>query len=97
MTGWVEPVWSRCGYRLYFRGRNRMSCVDVQTSPTFSAGTPRGLFADSYEGEHGGGGDRNYDLSADGQRFLMVKAARPFPPAEVIVTLNWRTGLANRE
>jgi len=98
--GGREPVWSRRGERVYFRGQggqDRMSSVDVQTSPTFSSGTPKVLFADLYEGEHGGGGDRNYDLSADGQRFLMVRPARPYPPAEVIVTLNWRTGLGDRE
>ena len=92
-----EPVWSRRGDQLYFRGRGRMWAVDVQTSPTFSAGEPRVLFADAYEVEHGGGGDRNYDLSADGRRFLMVKPARPYPPAEVIVTLNWRTGPGDRK
>jgi eukaryotic-like serine/threonine-protein kinase len=86
-----EPLWSRRGDRLYFRGHDRMSCVDVRTSPTFSVlGTSRVLFTDIYEGEQNGGGDRNYDLSTDGRRFLMVKPARPYPAAEVIVTLNWR-------
>jgi serine/threonine-protein kinase len=93
VEGGREPVWSRRGDRLYFRGHGRMSVVDIQSSGTFSASTPRVLFPDPYEGEHGGGGDRNYDLSADGRRFLMVKVARPYPPAEVVVTLNWRTGL----
>lgn len=93
VEGGREPVWSRRGDRVYFRGHARMSAVDVQTSPTFSAGTPQVVFPDPYEGEHGGGGDRNYDLSPDGRRFLMVKPARPYPPAEVIVTLNWRTAL----
>jgi hypothetical protein len=95
-----EPVWSRNGHRVYFRGEGRMSAVDVQTSPIFTAGTPRVLFTDTYEGAHGGGGDRgdrNYDLSADGRRFLMMKAARPYSPAELIVTLNWRSALGGRE
>jgi hypothetical protein len=96
--GGREPLWSPSGDRLYFRGQDRMSYVDVRTAPTFAAGTPRRLFADPYEWEHGGGlgGDRNYDLSADGRRFLMLKAVSPHPPAELTVVLNWATTMARR-
>jgi len=91
--GGQEPVWSRSGDKLYFRGQARMSSVDVQTSPTFTASPPRKLFDDVYLTEHGA--DRNYDVSADGRRFLMVKAATPFPAAELSVVLNWSATLGS--
>jgi hypothetical protein len=36
-------------------------------------------------------------VSADGRRFLMLKPAHPFPPAELNVVLNWPTMLGRRE
>jgi serine/threonine-protein kinase len=96
VRGGREPSWSPSGDRVYFRGQDSMWGVDVRTAPTFASGTPRRLFADPYEWEHGGGGDRNYDISADGRRFLMLKAVRPHPPAELTVVMNWATTMAGR-
>jgi hypothetical protein len=47
-----------------------MMAVDIQTQPTFSAGTPRELF-------HGGFEQSNfpftdYDASSDGKRLVMI-------------------------
>ena len=69
--------------------------VDVRTSPTFVANTPSPLFVDKYETEHNA--DRNYDVSADGRRFLMLKTARPFLPAELNVVLNWSATPTGKE
>jgi hypothetical protein len=62
--------------------------VDVQTGPAFSAGKPRLLF------ERRGFGDsgvRNWEISSDGQRFLMVKLddRKPTPVTEMILVQNW--------
>ena len=95
MDGGQEPVWSRNGSNVYFRGRSRMMSVDVRTSPTFSASVPRTVFADTYLTDHRA--DRNYDVSADGARFLMLKRARPLPPTELSVVLNWSTILRGRD
>ena len=47
-----------------------MMVVPVQTTPTFSAGNPSKLFDGRwYIGQSG----RTYDVSGDGQRFLMIK------------------------
>ena len=48
-----------------------MMAVDVTTEPTFSAGTPRLLFEGTYE--LSGGTRANYDVTPDGQRFVMVQ------------------------
>ena len=64
--------------------------VSAQTSPSFSAGRPEVLFNGPYllSGE-----GRNYDISPDGQHFLMIKmegvAADPEAAAEIVVVQNW--------
>jgi len=95
LGGGQEPVWSRNGSHVYYRGRALMNSVDVRTSPTFSASMPRTVFIDTYLTDHRA--DRNYDVSADGTRFLMVKRARPLPPTELSVVLNWMTSLSQHD
>jgi hypothetical protein len=62
----------------------------VQTTPSFTAGQPTKLF-DS--GVYVGVPGRSYDMSRDGQRFLVVKDAdigdRGTPPAAMVMVLNW--------
>jgi hypothetical protein len=51
-----------------------------------------------FEGEFEriGWGERNYDVSPDGKRFLMIVAAAPPPPAEIRVVTNWAEELKRR-
>ena len=60
--------------------------VDVETAGEFATGTPRVLFDDHYM-EHIAYG-RTYDITPDGQRFVMVKDMSP-PPRRIAVVLNW--------
>jgi serine/threonine-protein kinase len=92
--GGSQPVWSRDGRELYYRGERQLLAVDVRLSPTFSAGDRRRLFDDTYEIEHRD--DRNYDVSMDGKRFLMLKVERPSPAAHLTVVLNWFEELTGR-
>jgi len=52
---------------------------------------PRLLFEGDYVEEDPGQGARNYDVSTDGQRFLMMRDAAQTeqPPPQVIVVQNW--------
>ena len=93
--GGREPLWSRDGKTVYFRGQGRVMSAEVRTSPVVDPSTPRILFTDIYLSEHRD--DRNYDVSPDGRRFLMLKPARPFPPAELSVVLNWERTLSPPE
>ena len=45
--------------------------VDIATQPGFAAGKPRMLFEGPYAADPGT--FPNYDVSPDGQRFLMLK------------------------
>ncbi len=77
--GGTDPVWKRSGAELYYRNGDSMMVVDVSTAPTFKAGRPRELWKGHYS--HGmstscdppGATSSNYDVTANGQRFLMVK------------------------
>jgi hypothetical protein len=63
--------------------------VDVRADGGFSTGKPRLLF--ERPGYSLGGPIRGYDLSQDGQRFLMVKyeQSKPTPVTEMILVQNW--------
>ena len=87
MGGGSQPVWSRDGKELYYRGDRQLMVVGVRLSPGFSVAELRPFFVDTYEIEHRD--DRNYDVSLDGSRFLMVKAERTAASAQLTVVLNW--------
>ncbi len=70
--GGTEPRWSRDGTELFYRNGGALMVVPVQTGPGFTAGSPQVLFAGQYFGNVGQG-ERSYDVSPDGQRFLFLK------------------------
>ena len=86
--GGGEPVWNPKGRELFYRNGNKMMAVDVTTQGTFSAGKPRVLFEGRYAPTPRSFQD--YDVSPDGQRFLMLKATEQAQsPEQINVVLNW--------
>ena len=89
--GGAEPLWARTGRELFYREGDKVLVVDVQTEPEFTLGTPKLLFQGNYD--QGGVHDpaRNYDVSADGQRFLMLKptSVQSQPITRLHVVTNW--------
>jgi hypothetical protein len=86
--GGSEPVWNPKGRELFYRSGNKMLAVDIVTQPTFSAGKPKMLFEGPYVPTPRSFPD--YDVSPDGQRFLMLKVYELAPaPAQINVVLNW--------
>ena len=77
-VGGLSPVWAPNGKDLYFRrfGSGEMMRVSYDTEPTFSSGNPEVLFAAPYL-QSSPDRPRQYDLSPDGDRFLMVKEVDP--------------------
>ena len=74
--GGAEPLWSHDGRELFYRNLtgDRMMVVAVMTEPTLRVSRPEVLFEGQYtQGPQGG---LNYDVSADGQRFVMLSAAQ---------------------
>ena len=86
--GGREPRWSRNGRELFYRSGDKMMAVDVVTQSAFQVATPRVLFQGPYEPTNSV--SPNYDVSADGQRFLMVQPSEQQPAVtEFNVVLNW--------
>lgn len=95
--GGTDPVWKRTGGELYFRNGDKMMAVVVSTTPTFTAQHPRTLWEGRYS--HGmstscgppGATSSNYDVTADGQRFLMIKDEAPDTAVskQIVVVLGW--------
>ena len=98
-TGGTRPAWARSGRELfYLDASNTLTAVPVQTSgSTFSAGKPAKVFDARYSTPFP---PRSYDVSADGQRFLMLKdSAAGDPnatPASMVVVEHWFEELKQR-
>ncbi len=73
--GGNEPQWNPRGGELFYRTGSRMMAVPVDTTAGFSAGKPHELFRGDYLPSWSGYVRANYDVSPDGQRFLMKACA----------------------
>ena len=98
MAGGTRPVWAKSGRELfYLDSSNSLMSVRVGTSgPTFSAGTPVTVFETKYVQSNP---SRHYDVSADGQRFLMIKDGPANPsamPASLVLVEHWFEELLRR-
>ena len=77
--GGNDPVWRRDGRELFYRNGDRMMAVPISAGDTFDAGRPQELWRGPYS--HGmssscgapGLSSSNYDVTPDGQRFLMIQ------------------------
>jgi eukaryotic-like serine/threonine-protein kinase len=92
--GGYGAVWARNERELFYRNGNKMMAVAVSTSGGFSAAPPRLLFEDEYA--QSSRRETNYDVSTDGQRFLMVKSEGKKPPTELHLIVNWFEELKRR-
>jgi serine/threonine-protein kinase len=95
--GGTEPVWNPNGRELFYRSGDKMMAVDIATQPSFTAGKPRILFEGQYVPTPAT--FPNYDVSPDGQRFLMLKPSdqeQAVGPTQINVVLNWFEELKRR-
>ena len=86
--GGIEPAWNPNGRELFYRSGNRMMAVPVTIQPAFSAGKPAVLFEGSYVASAFPLTGVTYDVTRDGQRFLMVKEQAQ-SNSEINVIVNW--------
>lgn len=93
-AGGIQALWARNGQELfYIAADGRLNSVRVDGGATWSASTPRTVLDRQYYlGANLVNAGRTYDVSPDGQRFLMIQdnasnqdAAR----ASMIVVQNW--------
>jgi Tol biopolymer transport system component len=82
--GGEQPRWSRKGNEIFYRNGTRMMSVAVRLSP-FSATKAVQLFDVPYDR---GGAVPGYDVTPDGQHFLMTVPQHP-NPTEIRVVVGW--------
>jgi Tol biopolymer transport system component len=85
--GGTAPMWARKSGELFYLQDDAMMVVDVTTTPAVSIGKPRRLFERRYASITGFWA--NYDVTADGQRFLIVKNKNQEAPNRINVVFNW--------
>jgi serine/threonine-protein kinase len=77
--GGFDPVWRRDGRELFYRNGDRMMAVPVAAGESFDNGRPqelwRGPYSPGMSSSCGAPGltSSNYDVTPDGQRFLMIQ------------------------
>jgi serine/threonine-protein kinase len=90
----MTPVWRRDGRELFFivppdpEGRIQVMVAPVTTKPVLSIGTPTRLFEGNYYTTWPA---RTFDVTADGQRFLMIqdKDLPSVKISQIVLVQNW--------
>jgi serine/threonine protein kinase/Tol biopolymer transport system component len=89
-AGGSEPRWRRDGNELFYLAANhRLMVVSVDTHKMFNHGVAKVLF----ETRVSQNGVWGYDVTPDGQRFVVSIPAGDAAPAPIAVVLNWTTAL----
>jgi Tol biopolymer transport system component len=98
--GGTDPVWRRDGTELYYRSGDQMMVVEITARDTITASKPKVLWKGKYLAGAGsscgmsGPTSSNYDVTPDGQRFIMIKdASENLECSALRVVSNWSRGL----
>jgi Tol biopolymer transport system component len=95
--GGTDPVWRRDGSELFYRNGDSMMAVRISAGDPLSSSRPQELWKGKYS--HGmssscglpGLSSSNYDVTPDGQRFLMINDDEPatMQSREAVLVQNW--------
>jgi eukaryotic-like serine/threonine-protein kinase len=88
--GGAQPHWRADGKELFYISRDRkMMSVTIKTAPSFEVGIVAPLFATTIQGLV----DQAYDVTSDGQRFLITTSSDERRLTPVTLFLNWTAAL----
>jgi serine/threonine-protein kinase len=100
--GGFDPVWRRSGGEIYYRRGNTLMAATAITSPDLRVSAPKLLWEGNYSEGSGsscgmpGVTSSNYDVSQDGQRFLVIRDDdTAVTGKQIVVVLNWAQELKN--
>ncbi|MEZ5346505.1 MAG: protein kinase [Pyrinomonadaceae bacterium] len=79
--GGMFPVWSPAGKELFYRSANKFYSVTTDGSGVFNSADKKLLFEGKYL--------TSFDISPDGEKFLMVRDEYGTLPKTVNVVVNW--------
>jgi Tol biopolymer transport system component len=89
-NGGLRPIWSRDGRELFYREGDAMMRVAVDFGHGLHAAKPERLFSGSFSGESH---DVAFDVTRDGQRFIMVKSDEAAALTKLTAVQNWQQDL----
>jgi len=94
--GGADPLFSRTADEIFYRDGDKMMVVPYKTAGGFDPGKPNLLWEGHYSRGMSsscgpaGVSSANYDVTADGQRFLMIKDNdQDVGSTSIVVVLNW--------
>ena len=85
-AGGAVAAWRGDERELYYVSPEGMMAVPITPGPPLVVGRPTLLFTGEFVRIQG----KNYDVTRDGQRFLMVQTTPRDRPNEISVVLNWQ-------
>jgi len=85
--GGTQVIWAPTGRELFWRNGDKVMAAGVEANTTFAAAKPMLLFSAAYMRHWQGLPD--WDITPDGQRFVMIKNSEAESPTQVNVVLNW--------
>jgi Tol biopolymer transport system component len=94
-SGGTQPLWSRDGRSLFFRGGGSVQAVPFVPGPPAAVSIPRPLFVDRFENPQAGN-HTGYDVFPDG-RFLMIEPAdkdQTGRRTEIVIVLDFVASVA---
>ena len=94
-NGGTEPVWARDGGMLFYRSGDDLLAATFD-SGTGHLGAPDEVLRGRADLLRTPQGSPNYDVSPDGERFLMVQRADEAGPVPLQLVLNWDLELTAR-
>jgi Tol biopolymer transport system component/tRNA A-37 threonylcarbamoyl transferase component Bud32 len=87
-NGASEPVWSRAGKEVVFRQRDTVMSVAVNPDAK-EIGTPIPLFGGPYVFHAAWDEGHSYDVTKDGETFVMLREPPGRQRRRIVVTFNW--------
>jgi serine/threonine-protein kinase len=92
-TGGTRPLWAPSGQELFYVApTGALMRVGVERAPSWAATTPTFLVKERFPSLNTHNG-RTYDISSDGQRFLLIKedggSEQTAAPPQIIVVQHW--------
>jgi len=92
--GGQEPRWRKDGKELFYLSRDsKMMAVPVSTGASFESGSPAALFQTHRRQPMSSQDIFSYDVSADGQRFLIATKVDEGNASPLSVLLNWASAM----
>jgi hypothetical protein len=97
LNGGTQPRWGADGKELFYVAGDTLYAVPIRLTPQFSPGSPKALFR--HPGLEDPMPEQQYDVAADGQRFLVVKELVPGSDARpsIQVVQNWYAAFRDEE